>query len=84
VSSWRSPVYVNEDFSIIKRTTIRESHAILFKLDIPNAFNRHVFGQVDGNIFDSHFGVPGYGNFAGTPTVVNAARQIQATLRYEF
>jgi len=39
---------------------------------------------VDGNIFDSHFGVPGYGNFAGTPTVVNAPRQIQATLRYEF
>jgi hypothetical protein len=84
ISSWRSPAYINEDFSIIKRTNISESHSILFKLDIPNAFNRHVFGQVDGNIFDPHFGVPGYGNFAGTPAVVNAARQIQATLRYEF
>jgi Carboxypeptidase regulatory-like domain len=84
LSYWRSPWYINEDFSILKRTIIRESHAILFKLDIPNAFNRHIFGQVDGNIFDSHFGVPGYGNFAGTPAVVNAARQIQATLRYEF
>jgi hypothetical protein len=84
ISSWRSPVYLNEDFSIMKRTTIRESHSILFKIDIPNAFNRHVFGQIDGNIFDTHFGVPGYGNFAGTPTVINAARQIQATLRYDF
>jgi len=84
LSYWRSPRYVNEDFSIIKRTTIRESQAILFKLDIPNAFNRHVFGQVDGNIGDTHFGVPGYGNFAGTPTVINSPRQIQATLRYEF
>ncbi len=84
VSSWRSPTYLNEDFSIIKRTTIRESHAIVFKLDIPNAFNRHVFGQVDGNIGDRHFGLAGYGNFASTPTVINGARQIQATLRYEF
>jgi hypothetical protein len=44
LSSWRSPAYFNEDFSIIKRTTIHESQAILFKLDIPNAFNRHIFG----------------------------------------
>ncbi len=84
LSSWRSPGYLNEDFSIIKRTTIRESHAILFKLDIPNAFNRHIFGQVDGNVGDRHFGVPGFGNFAGIPTVINGARQIQATLRYDF
>jgi Carboxypeptidase regulatory-like domain len=84
LSSWRSPAYFNEDFSIIKRTTIRESQAILFKLDIPNAFNRHIFGQVDGNVGDRHFGVPGFGNFAGIPTVLNGARQIQATLRYDF
>jgi len=84
LSSWRSPGYLNEDFSIIKRTTIRESQAILFKLDIPNAFNRHIFGQVDGNLGDRHFGVPGFGNFAGLPTVINGARQIQATLRYDF
>ncbi len=84
LSSWRSPGYLNEDFSIIKRTTIRESQAILFKLDIPNAFNRHIFGQVDGNLGDRHFGVPGFGNFAGIPAVLNGARQIQATLRYDF
>jgi hypothetical protein len=84
VSSWRSPPYLNEDFSIIKRTVIRESQEVVFKLDIPNAFNRHVFGQVDGNIFDRHFGLPGFGNFSGVPTVLNGPRQIQATLRYQF
>jgi hypothetical protein len=84
VSYWRSPGYLNEDFSIIKRTTITESRAILFKLDIPNAFNRHVFGQVDGNIFDRHFGIAGFGNFSSIPTVINGPRQIQATLRFEF
>lgn len=80
VSWWRSPAYKNEDFSIIKRTSIREGKDIMFKLDIPNAFNRHVFGAIDGNPGDSFFGVPG----GGGHSVVNAARTLQATLRYEF
>jgi hypothetical protein len=80
VGWWRSPRYVNEDFSVIKRTTIRESQVIMFKLDIPNAFNRHVFGAIDGNPGDSFFGVPG----SGGHSVINAARTLQATLRYEF
>ncbi|MGA8346160.1 MAG: hypothetical protein WB781_29790, partial [Candidatus Sulfotelmatobacter sp.] len=70
----------NEDFAILKRTTIREGKDILFKLDIPNAFNRHTFGGIDGNPGDSFFGVPG----GGGHSVINAPRQIQATLRFEF
>jgi hypothetical protein len=46
ISWWRSPGYMNEDFAIIKRTNITESQTILFKLDIPNAFNRHTFGGI--------------------------------------
>ena len=80
VGWWRSPAYKNEDFSIIKRTTIREGQDILFKLDIPNAFNRHVFGGIDGNPTDGFFGVPG----GSGHSVINAPRAIQATLRYEF
>jgi len=80
VGWWRSPAYKNEDFSIIKRTPISESKVIMFKLDIPNAFNRHIFGAIDGNPFDGFFGVPGGGGHG----VVNAPRQIQATLRFEF
>jgi hypothetical protein len=75
----RSPNYDNEDFSIIKRTTIHESHAILFKVDIPNAFNRHIFNTLDGWAGDSNFGAPK--NNLG---VASPVRQIQLTLRYEF
>jgi hypothetical protein len=80
VSWWRSPSYFNEDFSVIKRTQVREGQDVMFKLDIPNAFNRHVFGAIDGGPGDSTFGVPG----GGGHTVINAARTLQATLRYEF
>jgi hypothetical protein len=80
VSWWRSPGYKNEDFAILKRTTIREGKDILFKLDIPNAFNRHVFGGIDGFPGDQFFGVPGGSGHA----VLNAPRNIQATLRFEF
>jgi len=79
-SGIRSPGYVNEDFSIIKRTAITEGQFVTFKVDLPNAFNRHVFGQLDGNPFSGSFGVPGGGGHA----VLNAQRQIQLTLRYEF
>jgi hypothetical protein len=80
VSWWRSPGYKNEDFAISKRTTITESKDILFKLDIPNAFNRHVFGGIDGWPGDQFFGVPG----GSGHSVINAPRNIQATLRFEF
>jgi hypothetical protein len=80
VGWWRSPWYKNEDFSVLKRTTIAEGKDILFKLDIPNAFNRHTFGGIDGWAGDPTFGVPGGGGHG----VINAPRQIQATLRYEF
>jgi hypothetical protein len=76
VGWWRSPWYKNEDFSILKRTAIGEGKVILFKLDIPNAFNRHTFGGIDGWAGDTTFGVP--------QGVINAPRQIQATLRYDF
>ena len=80
VSWWRSPGYMNEDFSIIKRTMIREGHSILFKADIPNAFNRHTFGGIDGWPGDQYFGVPG----GSGHSVINGPRQIQLMLRYEF
>jgi len=80
VSWWRSPGYMNEDFAIIKRTSIREGQNILFKADIPNAFNRHTFGGIDGWPGDQYFGVPG----GSGHSVINGPRQIQLMLRYEF
>jgi len=75
----RSEHYFSEDFSIIKRTAISENHSLIFKADIPNAFNRHIFGTLDGFIGSSTFGVP-----KGPLAVINARRQIQLTLRYQF
>jgi hypothetical protein len=75
----RSQRYFNEDFAILKRTTIFEHQAIVFKVDIPNAFNRHVFDTLDGGVTDGNFGAPK--NNLG---VVSPTRQIQLTLRYEF
>lgn len=77
----RSEHYFSEDFAIIKRTAISESHSLIFKADIPNAFNRHIFGTLDGNISgeNAFFGVP-----KGPRATINAIRQIQLTLRYQF
>jgi len=80
VSWWRSPGYKNEDMSLIKRTAVHEGQSILLKFDVQNVFNRHIFGGIDGNPYDSYFGVPG----GGGHTVLNSPRTIQATIRYEF
>jgi hypothetical protein len=74
----RSNPYFDEDFAILKRTAINERNSLIFKVDIPNAFNRHVFGTLDGGVTDSTFGSP-----KGI-TVVSPTRQIQLTLRYQF
>jgi len=79
-SNFRGPGYINEDFSVVKKTTLSETHSLIFKVDIPNAFNRHSFGSLDGNVTSGTFGVPGGGGHA----VLNPPRQIQITLRYQF
>ncbi len=75
----RSDPYFSEDFAIVKRTQIAEGHSLILKVDLPNVFNRHVFGTLDGFIGDSTFGVP-----KGPRAVINASRVIQITLRYQF
>jgi hypothetical protein len=77
----RSQNYFNEDFAIQKRTSWGDRQSIVFKVDIPNAFNRHVFGTLDGGITDGNFGSPGS---APALSVVSPTRQIQLTLRYQF
>jgi hypothetical protein len=75
----RSANYYSEDFAIIKRLPLTETHTLSLKVDIPNAFNRHVFGTLDGFVGSNTFGVP-----KGPRGVINARRQIQFTLRYQF
>ena len=75
----RSDNYYSEDFAIVKRTSIAEGHWLILKVDLPNAFNRHIFGTLDGNITSSTFGIP-----KGPRGTINASRVIQITLRYQF
>jgi len=72
----RSQRYVNEDFSIIKRTSLAEAHSLLLKAELINAFNRHVFNRPDTGPTDGTFGA-----VSGT---VDGSRKIQLTLRYQF
>jgi hypothetical protein len=72
----RSQAYFNEDFSLIKRTSISESHMLILKVELPNAFNRHTFSRPDTGITDSTFGVS-FGS-------INPQRTLQLSLRYEF
>jgi hypothetical protein len=76
IGNVRSQRYVNEDFSIIKRTAITESHSLIFKAEFVNAFNRHVFTRPDTGLTDG-----GFGTSYGT---VDSPRTIQFTLRYQF
>lgn len=76
VTGFRSYRYLNEDFSISKRTAIRESHAIIFKAELINAFNRHTFTRPDSGPTDGSFG-----SSFGT---IQDPRKVQFTLRYEF
>jgi len=76
IGSVRSQPYFNEDFSIIKRTALSESHSLILKAEFVNAFNRHVFTRPDTGLSDGTFGTS-----FGT---VNSPRTIQFTLRYQF
>ena len=75
-SEVRSSHYFNEDFSLIKRTTLFERHALIFKAELPNAFNRHTFTRPDTGITNGTFGVS-----SGS---INPQRSLQLSLRYEF
>lgn len=82
IGSVRSAAFFNEDFSVIKNTTILESHVIQFRADFLNAFNRHSFGNPDSSWNSTTFGIPGGG--CSTCLVVNAPKTVQFSLRYQF
>jgi hypothetical protein len=81
VGNIRSASYFNEDFSIIKRIPIYESHELVFKAELLNAFNRHTFAVPDSGPTDTTFGIPGGG---GVGMVFNAPKSVQLQLRYQF
>lgn len=72
----RNYKYLNEDFSFLKETPVGEGVNFILKVELLNAFNRHVFGTPDTQPYDYTFGVPTY--------TINGPRQMQITGRIQF
>lgn len=72
----RNYLYNNEDFSFIKETPISEGVNFTVKLELLNAFNRHVFGTPDNGPYSRTFGVPGF--------TIDGPRTMQVTGRIRF
>lgn len=68
--------YFNEDFSLIKSTPIGENMSFIFKIEMLNAFNRHVFATPNTNPYSRFFGVP--------TSTIDTPRNIQLTARIQF
>lgn len=72
----RNFLYFNEDFSLIKKTPIGERATFVFKVELLNAFNRHIFGTPNTNPYDRFYGVPTF--------TIDGPRNIQLTGRIQF
>ena len=72
----RNYLYNNEDFSFLKKTPIGEGKTFIFKVELLNAFNRHIFATPDINPYDQLFGVP--------VTTIDGPRHMQLTARIQF
>jgi Carboxypeptidase regulatory-like domain len=67
----------NEDFSIIKRTYIRETMNVEFRAEFFNIFNRVIFGNPNTNTNDPI-------NFGRSFSQANVPRNIQFALKFNF
>ena len=75
-SEARNYLYNNEDLSFLKKTPIGDNMTFFFKVELLNAFNRHVFATPDTAPGDPLFGVP-----TGT---IDTPRNMQLTARIQF
>jgi len=68
--------YYNEDFSVLKKTPIGESATFTFKVELLNAFNRHIFATPNTDPGNRFFGVP--------TATIDQPRAMQLTARIQF
>lgn len=68
--------YNNEDFSFLKKTPLSEGVTFFLKVEMLNAFNRHIFATPSLNPYDNFFGVPTY--------TIDGPRKVQLTARFLF
>ena len=76
-SEVRTHMYLDEDFSVIKRTKIYDRVDLNLKVNFLNAFNRKILNRANSN-------GPGDGGFGTTNSTILGPRQIQPELRIEF
>ena len=72
----RNPPFFSENFSIVKRTPLRETVNIEYRVDMNNLFNRTLFGNINTTLGDVNFGRP-------TGPMI-APRAIQMALKLNF
>ena len=77
----RNYLYNNEDFSFLKKTPLSEGITMILKVEMLNAFNRHIFATPDLNPGDSNFGVP---TGVIDDPASGAGRVVQLTGRIQF
>ena len=78
----RTPNFLDEAVSVMKRTSITQRVNIELRADAFNVFNRHIFGGGDTNLADLPTnGVGGFGTVGGTN---NTQRQLQLQLRVNY
>ncbi|PYV91032.1 MAG: hypothetical protein DMG05_08355 [Acidobacteria bacterium] len=86
-SDLRKFAYLNEDFSIIKRTSVTERINVEFRADFINAFNRVIFGSdTGGNQFaaQSNANLSDPGTFGRVSSQTNLPRTIQFGLKINY
>ena len=72
----RNPSFRVENFSAIKKTTIHQRLNLEYRVDLQNAFNRSLFGNINTNVAS-----PGFGRATGT---MIQPRIVQMALRLAF
>jgi hypothetical protein len=76
----RSFKYLDEDFSIIKRTHLAESVNLRFQASLIDAFNRHTFTRPNTDGANDIFGF----GYVDPNATINGPRVVQFELRLEF
>ncbi len=72
------PLFLSEDFSLIKDFRVHESQAFQLKVEAIDAFNRHNFGTPNTDPRNPTFGIPQPGSTDLGP------RNLQITGRFSF
>ena len=72
----RNPKFTAENFSLIKRTPVNPMFNLEYRIDMFNAFNRALLGNVNTNLGDANFG--------RTTGQMISPRIVQMALRLHF